>query len=115
MKKIVLISFSLLFSCKSDIEKPHDLIPSDQMKNILIDLLITEETARVSSIKDITETNFQIMNTVLKKHKITEKRFRNTHNYYVAEKKNYFKILKEAEDSLIIFAIKKKSPSLKRK
>lgn len=100
MKKIALIILALFCSCKNHIEKPNDLIPPDQMKNILIDLLLTEETVLVSKIKDVPKTNFQAKNIVLKKHGVTEKQFRESNNYYAMKTKTYLKILKEAEERL---------------
>lgn len=100
MKKIFLIILALLCSCKNNIEKPNDLISPNQMKNILIDLLLTEEIVLVSNTKDISKINFQAKNRVLKKYGITEGQFQNSNNYYTLEKKIYLKILKEAEDSL---------------
>ncbi len=81
-------------SCKEAIEKPKDLLPEDQMSQILADFAINEQQYVIGqNINSENATRF-----ILKKYKIKGERFTSSYAYYMTEPDVIKEILDDAQD-----------------
>ena len=89
--RLILNTFLLLFflGCTQKIETvatpPENLIPQDQMVDIVVDLLIFDailvEKQRSNS-KDIDSTKYYLHNSIMEKYNITREGFESSFDYY---------------------------------
>lgn len=96
MKIVFYIGLILLFiSCESKVkyEKPEDLIPKDQMIDLLYDMHIATGTAGVKN-NDL-EKNVNYMALVFEKYKIDSTRFAASNLYYIANINKYEDVFEE--------------------
>ncbi|WBV59498.1 DUF4296 domain-containing protein [Chryseobacterium camelliae] len=97
MKKLIFI-FALLglFSCGDYIDKPKNLIPKDQMAEILADLAINDQATYVYP-----NTNLEAgTRYVLKAHHVKSEDFVESFKYYVVKQKMQG-ITEDAQDILL--------------
>lgn len=102
MKKISYILFLSVFlmACTSNtiIKKPDNLIPKNQMVDLLTDMLIA---AGAENIKNVDlERNVNYFPLVFEKYGIDSTRFRESNYYYTSQIDDYEKILKEVDERL---------------
>lgn len=88
-KFIFILLLSCLISCK---KTNNQILSSDQMKEILLDLFIYLSIDKVDSKKT---TEF-----VLKKYKISQEKFKKSSDYYTIHPEAYLKITDEVEKEL---------------
>jgi uncharacterized protein DUF4296 len=96
MKNVFYIGLILLFiSCESKVkyEKPEDLIPKDQMIDLLYDMHLANGTAGVKN-KDL-EKNKNYMTLVFEKYQIDSTRFASSNLYYISNINEYEDIFEE--------------------
>lgn len=92
-----------LLGCKPVVEKmdppPDDLIPRDEMVDIIVDLQLMEAilvTKQKSKAKDLDFTKYYVYNSILAKYKITRDQFERSHAYYQQDLKTMDEIYEEA-------------------
>lgn len=97
MKKIILIiSFSILFSCSNSTEnKPENIMSEDEMVDFLVDINIINSSR---SFKNNSKINYyNIKDSLLyRKHKIDSAMFARS-NFYSSKPKAYLKIYSKLE------------------
>jgi len=89
-----------LMACTSNtiMKKPDNLIPKNQMVNLLTDMLIA---AGAENIKNVDlERNVNYFPLVFEKYGIDSTRFRESNYYYTSQIDEYEKILKEVDERL---------------
>jgi len=102
MKKISFILFLSVFfmACTSNtiIKKPDNLIPKNQMEDLITDMLIA---AGAENIKNIDlERNVNYFPLVFEKYGIDSTRFKESNYYYTSQIDDYEKILKKVNERL---------------
>jgi hypothetical protein len=102
MKKISFILFLSIFfmACTSNtiIKKPDNLIPKNQMEDLITDMLIA---AGAENIKNIDlERNVNYFPLVFEKYGIDSTRFKESNYYYTSQIDDYEKILKKVDERL---------------
>ena len=101
MKQLLFIVFLVVFvSCESKIryKKPDNLIPREEMINLLIDMHIATGTTSVKSILDEDRKNY--MSLVYEKYQVDSTRFAESNFYYISNIEEYESIFKEVEKEL---------------
>ena len=95
-----LILTLLLLACESKVnyKVPDDLIPKEQMIDLLYDMHLDLGTSNVQNIN--LEKNRNYMSLVLDKYKIDSLRFASSNIYYVSNAKEYEEIFEEVEERL---------------
>ena len=112
-----ILIFVLFASCTSNTiyKKPDDLIPEDQMVNILVDMYIANAAKNIKT-KDVPrKVNYQAL--IYKKYGIDSLRFHNSNVYYMSRIDDYEAIYKKATSRIInlrdsVEAIKKNRDSI---
>lgn len=104
MKKyfLLLSAVSLLTSCQNNtVEKPDNLIPEDQMVDIIYDLSILQ--AMRNSNQDVLDSNRVNPNTyIYKKYKIDSLQFAKSNQYYAAKSiKKYDQLYQSVNDRIL--------------
>ena len=80
-------------------KKPNDLIPKDEMINILIDIkLLTSASGKNKKILE--NNNLNPESYIYKRYKIDSLRFANSNNYYSYHVEQYNEIYSKIKDSL---------------
>jgi len=102
MKKISYLFFLSVFlmACTSNtiMKKPDNLIPKNQMVDLLTDMLIA---AGAENIKNVDlERNVNYFPLVFEKYGIDSTRFRESNYYYTSQIDDYEKILKKVDERL---------------
>jgi hypothetical protein len=94
MKTTVYLFLSIfLMACvPKAIEEPEDLIPKDQMVDLLVDMYIATKTRNIKTVK--LEKNKNYMSFVFEKHKIDSTRFKASNEYYLYNTDKYQDIYK---------------------
>jgi len=100
---ICIFSLLIFFGCTQKIETavapPEDLIPRDQMVDIIADLFIMEailiEKQKKKS-EDFHFSKYYIHNSILEKYNITRKSFEDSFNYYAHDLKTMDDIYADA-------------------
>ncbi len=95
---ILLILFALSCKSKTDFEKPKDLIPEDQMVNIISDLCLAQGASSVNNV-DLKKSNKYVF-LVYDKYGIDSTRFASSNLYYASDVEEYRKIFKKVYDRL---------------
>lgn len=103
-KNISLFSILIFFlSCTPAIDRlqppPDDLIPRDEMINIVVDLRLMDavlSTKQKAKAKDAENTKYYLHNSILEKYGITRDRFERSHAYYQQDLKILDDIYAEA-------------------
>jgi len=98
IKNVFYLGLILLFiSCESKVkyEKPEDLIPKDQMIDLLYDMHLANGTAGVKN-KNL-EKNLNYMSLVFEKHQIDSTRFASSNLYYISNINEYEDIFEEVK------------------
>ncbi len=101
-----ILLFSILmffFSCTPAIDRlqppPDDLIPHDEMINIIVDLRLMDailSTKQKTKAKDSENTKYYLHNSILEKYGITRDRFERSYAYYQQDLKILDDIYAEA-------------------
>lgn len=102
MKKFSYLFFLSVFlmACTSNtiIKKPDNLIPKNQMVDLLTDMLVA---AGAENIKNVDlERNVNYFPLVFEKYGIDSTRFKESNYYYTSQIDDYEKILKEVDERL---------------
>jgi hypothetical protein len=102
MKEISFILFLSVFfmACTSNtiIKKPDNLIPKNQMEDLITDMLIA---AGAENIKNVDlERNLNYFPLVFEKYGIDSTRFKESNYYYTSQIDDYEKILKKVNERL---------------
>jgi hypothetical protein len=102
MKKFSYLFFLSVFlmACTSNtmIKKPDNLIPKNQMEDLIMDMLIA---AGAENIKNIDlERNVNYFPLVFEKYGIDSTRFKESNYYYTSQIDDYEKILKKVDERL---------------
>lgn len=101
MKKhlyIVVLFFLLSCDSKVNYQAPEDLIPRNQMIELLYDMHLALGTSKVENIHSEKDRNY--MSLVLEKHNIDSVRFASSNLYYVSKAQEYEEIFEEVERRL---------------
>jgi len=121
MKKIIyIVVLSILaVSCNSNtiLKKPKDLIPKDEMVNILTDMLIATSAHRLKNKGLMRNINYFPL--VFEKYQIDSTRFQTSNFYYTSKIDDYDAILKEVKARLtaqkkVVDSIRKVEDSIKK-
>lgn len=86
-----------LLNCTSNtiINKPDDLIPKDQMVEIISDLLVANGAENVKNLQEKRKINY--FPFVFNKHKIDSTQFKKSNFYYTTRIDDYDEILNEVD------------------
>lgn len=102
MNKIVYIFFISLFliNCTSNtiIKKPDNLIPKDQMVDLLTDMFLANGGKNIKNIHAQRNVNYYPL--VYQKYQIDSTQFKESNFYYTSKIDEYDKILKRVDDRL---------------
>lgn len=87
-------------ACTSNtiIKKPDDLIPKNQMVDLLTDMLIATGAENIKNIE--LERNVNYFPLVFEKYGIDSTRFKESNHYYTSQIDDYEKILKKVDERL---------------
>ena len=81
-------------------KKPKDLIPKDQMVDLMVDMYMANVSVNLPNKDNL--RNIQYFPLVYKKHKIDSTRFKNSNLYYMSKIKDYLDINQRVIDKLEI-------------
>ena len=101
MKRILCIAgLAILFSCESKLnyEKPKDLIPKDEMIDLLYDMHLAVGTSNVRNKNFEKDRNY--MSLVYEKYNIDSTRFAISNIYYTSRVDEYEEMFEEVERRL---------------
>ncbi len=98
VKYIVIILFLISCKGKTNYEKPEDLIPKDQMIDLLTDIHLASGASSVNN--KYSEKSNKYMFLVFDKYKIDSTRFASSNLYYTSNVDEYKKIYDEVEKKL---------------
>jgi len=102
MYKIIYITFLslLLINCTSNtiIKKPDNLIPKNQMVDILTDMFLASGGENIKNIQLQRKVNYFPL--VFEKHHIDSTQFKESNFYYVSRIDDYEEILKKVDERL---------------
>jgi len=101
MKYLLFTVYIIVFiSCESKIKykKPDNLIPKEQMIDLLIDMHLASATTGVRDKTDSKNRNY--MTLVYEKHQIDSARFAESNFYYISNIEDYKAIFKEVHKQL---------------
>ena len=96
MKYLLFTVYIIVFiSCESKIKykKPDNLIPKEQMIDLLIDMHLASATTGVRDKTDSKNRNY--MTLVYEKHQIDSARFAESNFYYISNIEDYKAIFKD--------------------
>jgi len=110
--KLLIVLMFVFFSCNTE----EDILPINEMKPIMWDLLTADEWFNQTAITDSTarlkQKNTQLYNQIFEKYKITKKQFYNSYNYYqmhptelkvlIDSVENYGSRIKNIQDSIAL-------------
>ena len=108
LKYIILILILSITSCgkkneaKEKLFPPQNLISSDEMKNVLVDVFLAEGAIGQMEIKHKDNQYYakRYYNYVLKRHNITNEQFQKNYSYYSADIEEMQKIMSDVIDDL---------------
>jgi len=88
-KLLIILVVIFISSCTSDTiyKKPKDLIPPDEMVNLLTDIYLANASASIPN--KLEGRNIQYLPLVYKKYKIDSARFNHSNVYYLSRIKEY--------------------------
>ncbi len=95
---ILLIIFVISCKGKTNFEKPKDLIPEDQMVNIITDLCLAQGATSVNNAEQEKSNKYVFL--VYDKYGIDSTRFASSNLYYASNAEEYKKIFTKAYDRL---------------
>ncbi|WP_111707191.1 DUF4296 domain-containing protein [Lutibacter citreus] len=102
MNKIFILLFTSLFicSCTSNtiLEKPENLIPKDQMVDVLTDMFVAASAENIKNIDLKRKVNYYPL--VFEKYKIDSSLFKESNLYYTSIVDDYEDILNKVENRL---------------
>ena len=101
MKYIIyIVLIFLILSCegKTKYKKPENLIPKEQMIDLLYDMHLANGTTGIKN--KALENNLNYMDLVYEKHQIDSVRFAESNIYYIANINEYEDIFEEVEKRL---------------
>lgn len=82
---LLFVFFGCTQKIETDVPPPENLIPQDQMVDIVVDLLIFDailvEKQRSKS-EDLDTTKYYLHNSIMEKYKITREGFESSFDYY---------------------------------
>lgn len=97
MKKGFFFLVLMLFSCSKIVEKPENLLPKEQMAQIIADFSVYDQGYSVSE-----NVNMEMASRyVLKKHRTDAKTFRSSYQYYLSQPEELTGILERAQEVLL--------------
>lgn len=100
IKYIYVVVVFIFLSCESRInyKKPKDLIPKEQMIDLLTDIHLVNGVTGVKSKDDLKTENY--MSLIYEKYQIDSTRFATSNLYYVSNIGEYEKMFEEVEKRL---------------
>ena len=102
MNKIIVIFFLSLFfaSCTSNtiLKKPKNLIPKDQMVDLITDLFIANDAKAIKNENLERKVNYSPL--IYEKYQIDSSRFKESNLYYTSKIDDYNDILNEVDKRL---------------
>ncbi len=112
-KLLIILVVIFISSCTSDTiyKKPKDLIPPDEMVNLLTDIYLANAATSIPNKLD--GRNIQYLPLVYKKYKIDSARFNHSNVYYLSKIKEYKFIQKKVLKNLEVLKNKYKILSSK--
>ncbi len=89
----------LFFSCKESgaVHKPNDLIPPQQMSEIIAQFAISDQATFQNSGGNLEISTRYILN----EHKVSAKSFEQSYNYYIASPRLMENILRSAQEIIM--------------
>lgn len=114
MKRTIITFAIVLFfgACTSNTiyKKPKDLIPKDQMVDLMVDMYMANVSVNLPNKDNL--RNIQYLPLVYKKYKIDSTRFKSSNLYYMSKIKDYRDISQRVIDKLEI--LKKAAEAAKK-
>ncbi|MCB0539360.1 MAG: DUF4296 domain-containing protein [Chitinophagales bacterium] len=84
--RIIFFSFILMVACKDKPQPPDNLIGKEEMKEILIDMAMSDvvvELKKLENNKDIYSEKYALFKSILNKYDVEENQFKNSYKYYL--------------------------------
>jgi len=109
----MLLASFLFYTCTSPVSPaPSDLVPDQKMVSILIDLHVAEaQVERLGLITDSGAIHYKnLQQAIFRKHKIKEKEFYKSYDYYLHNVSELDKIYEKVVDSLSVLEVEFKEP-----
>jgi hypothetical protein len=87
---------------KATDSRPSDLVSSDEMRKIMVDVFLAEVaiTSNESKTWNVTNSTWHYYNYVFKKHNITYAQFQRNYTYYSSDTKKMTQIMTNVIDDL---------------
>ncbi|MDO5656218.1 MAG: DUF4296 domain-containing protein [Flavobacteriaceae bacterium] len=88
--------FSMVLACNHELNKPADLIPEKQMKEIIKEIYLYKQVRNYNLANDLpaaAKTNLAILN----RHGVSLDQFKSSYQYYVIDHAAYDKFLEEIQ------------------
>lgn len=98
IKYILILIFLVSCKGKTNYEKPEDLIPKEQMIDLLMDMHLAIGASSVNNIYG--ERSDKYMFLVFDKYKIDSTRFASSNLYYTSNVDEYIRMFEEIENRL---------------
>lgn len=97
---VVFLIIGLIGACKpkNDYKKPVDLIPKDQMKDLIYDMHLAVGSSNIKNI--YLERNRNYLSLILEKYDVDSTRFANSNLYYTSSIDDYEEIFEEVQSRL---------------
>ncbi|MGI9525817.1 MAG: DUF4296 domain-containing protein [Weeksellaceae bacterium] len=98
---IIILLLCVAFSCKKELEKPDNLIPREQMKEVVKEMYLYRNLREVTMSNGEEPFDRQDMNArILKRYDISLEEFESSYKYYVIDNAAYDDFLKEIKDEI---------------
>ena len=97
---VVFLLIVLMGACKpkNDYKKPADLIPKDQMKDLIYDMHLALGSSNIKNI--YLERNRNYLSLILEKYDVDSTRFANSNLYYTSSIDDYEDIFEDVQSRL---------------
>lgn len=98
MKKIIFLFSLIVFSCSQngDNKQPNDLIPPDQMSELMVDIILMKNIKRQASYFQ-NKKKFLVAEYLYEKHGIDSAQLASSQSYYAKNPKKYVPIFRKVE------------------
>jgi hypothetical protein len=100
LKYILLLIIFISCESKTKYKKPENLIPKEEMINLLVDMHLATGTIDVKDKNDERDLNYMVL--VYEKYQIDSARLADSNFYYISNIEEYEYIFKEVEKKLKI-------------
>lgn len=101
MKKFIALVVFIFFSClqTGDNRPPDNLIPPEQMSEVMLDIILMKNIKRESSFM-VEKKDLLVAEYLYEKHRIDSVQLASSQSYYAKNPKKYLPVFKEVQAKL---------------